>query len=169
MRQVEEREREQGPVDDNPYEASIRILLEEEDRQRHGEVVARWDERQWHIARQGRLKYLLHPTEPQTVLQHWKVFIQDIREHSGRHRHQGGLVIYVWEGRGYTIMDGERFDWEEGDVMILPIKPEGVEHQHFNADPESGCKWIAFIYNHWHTVIGETIKQGTNASVYKGS
>jgi gentisate 1,2-dioxygenase len=41
--------------------------------------------------------------------------------------HQGGLVIYVLEGegaegRGYTILDDERYEWEAGDVMTLPLR-----------------------------------------------
>ena len=70
-----------------------------------------------------------------TPLQHWRVFIHDIKTRSGKHRHQGGLVIYVLEGKGYSVVDGERKDWEKGDLVLLPMKPEGVEHQHFNLDP----------------------------------
>ncbi len=50
--------------------------------------------------------------------------------------HQGGRVHVVWEGRGYTMVDGVRHNWETGDVIMLPVKPEGTTHQHFNADPD---------------------------------
>ena len=29
--------------------------------------------------------------------------------------------------------------------MLLPMKPGGVEHQHFNADPAKPAIWAAFI------------------------
>jgi gentisate 1,2-dioxygenase len=54
-------------------------------------------------------------------------------------------VIYVIEGRGYSMVDGERWEWEAGDLMLLPLRPEGVEHQHFNLDTEKPSTWIAFI------------------------
>src|SRR5439155_811034 len=75
----------------------------------------------------------------------WNVFVQDIRVHSGKHRHQGGLVIYIMEGEGYSVVDGERHDWEAGDLLLLPVKKGGVEHQHFNKDDAHPAKWIAFI------------------------
>ena len=38
-------------------------------------------------------------------------------------------VFYVLEGRGHDIHDGERFDYEAGDCLLVP---NGVVHQHFN-------------------------------------
>src|ERR1700719_2851203 len=103
------RERERPPIGDNPYER---------------------------IMRQRKLLFYLDPvTFKDTPLQHWRVFIHDIRTRSGKHRHQGGLVIYVLEGRGYSVVDGERKDWEKGDLVLLPMKPGGVVHQHFNLNP----------------------------------
>ena len=49
-------------------------------------------------------------------------------------------------GKGYSVVDGERIDWQAGDLLLLPIKPGGVEHQHFNINPGSECRWIAFSY-----------------------
>ena len=71
------------------------------------------------------------------------MFVHDIRSHSGRHRHQGGLALFVLEGKGYTTVDGVRHDWEKGDLILLPIKENGVEHQHFNLDPDKPSRWLA--------------------------
>ena len=72
--------------------------------------------------------------------------MHDIKTVSGKHRHQGGLLIYVLEGKGYSIVNGERKDWQKGDLVLLPMVPGGVEHQHFNVEPEKGAaRWIAFI------------------------
>jgi mannose-6-phosphate isomerase-like protein (cupin superfamily) len=53
--------------------------------------------------------------------------------HSQKHGHQNEAMFYILEGRGYDVHDGKRYDWEAGDVVIVP---PGCVHQHFNADPE---------------------------------
>jgi len=55
-------------------------------------------------------------------------------------------VDYVLEGEGYSVVEGERHDWQAGDLLLLPVTQGGVEHQHFNTDPEQPAEWIAFIY-----------------------
>lgn len=83
----------------------------------------------------------------------WNIFVQDIRTHSGKHVHQGGLVLFVLKGKGYTVVDGHRFDWEEGDLICLPVKKGGVEHQHFNLTEEPS-RWCAFIFSPQWNLIG---------------
>src|SRR5919205_62851 len=141
------RERERPPLKENPYEIIMRQRRELAERNLTGPVVIDCTKREWFQTRQGKLKYFLEPlAHPETPLQHWRVFIHDIRTRSGKHRHQGGLVIYVLEGEGYSVVDGERHEWEAGDLLLLPLKPGGVEHQHFNANPGTPCTWVAFIY-----------------------
>lgn len=116
-----------------------------------GQIVVHGKGRPFTQSRQGQVRYYLTPScytgeKPQTALDNWIVFIQNVGKHGGKHRHQGGLVIYIIEGEGHTIVDGERLDWEAGDVMLLPIKPGGCEHQHFNKHEGKPVKWIAFIH-----------------------
>ena len=133
-----------GPA--NAYEAAILEQKRHIERQQSGVVVIKSEDRPWQQARQGKLKYYLIPSlHPETVLQSWRVFTHEITTQSGKHRHQGGVSIYVLEGKGYTVADGKRVDWEAGDLILLPIKPNGVEHQHFNLDSKPS-KWIAFVY-----------------------
>jgi gentisate 1,2-dioxygenase len=54
-------------------------------------------------------------------------------------------VIYILEGEGWSEVDGERHDWEAGDLLLLPLKPGGVEHKHYNRYEDKPAKWIAFI------------------------
>jgi mannose-6-phosphate isomerase-like protein (cupin superfamily) len=141
------RVRERGAIEQTPYEIFLRSRKEFDERQNTGPIVIRPSDREYQITRQGRMFYYLNAQAfKETPLHDWRVFTQDIKTHSGKHRHQGGFVIYVIEGRGYSIVDGERVDWEEGDLFLLPIKPNGIEHQHFNTDPSKGCRWIAFCY-----------------------
>jgi len=141
------RTREREPIGLTAYEKLLRQRLEYDERQRTGPVVIKGATRVPQMNRQGLISYYLDPIQFQdTPLQDWLVFINDIRTHSGKHRHQGGLVIYVLEGRGYSVVDGERKDWDTGDLLLLPLKPGGVEHQHFNTEPGKPCRWIAFVY-----------------------
>ncbi len=132
---------------ENAYEAAISAQEKFLARAGSGKVLIRDEERPWENTRQGRLRYFLIPDlHPDTVLQQWRVFSQEIRVQSGKHRHQGGVSIYILEGKGYTIADGKRYDWEKGDLLTLPVKPGGVEHQHFNTSPDGPSRWMAFVY-----------------------
>jgi mannose-6-phosphate isomerase-like protein (cupin superfamily) len=102
---------------------------------------------QYELCPQGLIGWYLQPnSSSDACLQDWWVFIHDIRGVSGRHRHQGGLVLFIIEGRGYSTMNGVRYDWEEGDMIIMPLLREGVEHQHFNLREDGSSKWLAFIH-----------------------
>lgn len=58
---------------------------------------------------------------------------------SQRHGHQNEAVFYILEGRGYEVHDGEKFEWEAGDVVIIPA---GCVHRHVNSDPDVPAKAI---------------------------
>lgn len=45
------------------------------------------------------------------------------------HRHTHSSVYHVHKGRGYTIINGQRFDWEEGDFFVVPV---WTWHEHVN-------------------------------------
>lgn len=141
------RVREAEAIAGNSYELIIKDRERFMQRQDAGPVVIAKEDREIQVNRQGTLRYYLAPLSyPETPLQDWLVFENHVRTHSGKHRHQGGLVIYVIEGGGYSIVDGERVDWKSGDLLLLPIRPGGVEHQHFNTKAGSTCRWIAFCH-----------------------
>jgi mannose-6-phosphate isomerase-like protein (cupin superfamily) len=154
------RERERGTIPETPYEIFIRSRREFLERQETGQVVVKPSDREFYITRQGRLMYHLNPEiHKNTPLQDWRVFSHDLKTQSGKHRHQGGLVIYVLEGKGYSIVEGERKDWEKGDLVLLPMKPGGVEHQHFNSDPAKPAIWAAFINIPIQEYLASDLKQ----------
>jgi gentisate 1,2-dioxygenase len=95
------------------------------------------------------------------------IFRQEIHSHTGRHLHQGGLALYVTRGQGYTVCDGRRVEWRAGDVILLPVVPGGVEHQHFNTGEEP-CEWIAFAYNPWLDAMGNGYEQRRLHPDYRG-
>jgi len=79
------------------------------------------------------------------VLQDWVVFEEQVPGESAKHTHQGGLIIFIKEGNGFSIVDGNRVDYSAGDVLVLPITPGGVEHQHFSIEGEVPFRFVAFI------------------------
>jgi quercetin dioxygenase-like cupin family protein len=154
----------------DPDACAIRALKADVARRNEGPVVVRRADRELFQARQGKLLFYLCPNNHrETALQAWRVFIQEIRTCSGKHRHAGGLTIFVLEGHGYTIVDGERWDWKKGDLVLLPMKVGGVEHQHFNlGPPEKPAVWIAMINMAIHDYLASDLEQIENSPDYKG-
>ncbi len=121
-----------------------------------GQIVVKETDREWELCRQGYLKwYILESEYPETVLNDWWVFVHDIKKVSGKHRHQGGLVLFIIEGRGATEVNGEIIEWEKGDCVLLPMHPDGVEHKHYNYGTEP-AQWLAYIHiPTWNHVASE--------------
>lgn len=40
--------------------------------------------------------------------------------HSKAHRHSHSAIYHVYNGSGYSVIDGVRFDWSEGDFFVIP-------------------------------------------------
>ncbi len=156
------RVRERGPTEHSIYERTLKWMVDWRERAFKRAIVIRGDEIEWEQSRQGRLKWFINRETDDTcvgALRDWNVFLHDIKTHSGAHRHQGGLVIYVVEGEGYTEVDGDRKDWQEGDVLLLPLKPDGVVHKHFNRRPGKSAIWMAWIYSPYMDELGKWIEQ----------
>ncbi|MBI4334505.1 MAG: cupin domain-containing protein [Chloroflexi bacterium] len=129
------------------YEQQMRNDNEKLRKKMLGKVIVKGKDVPWEQGRQGLIRfYVWDENWDEMGTPYWRIFINHIKKHSGKHIHQGGLCIYVLEGKGYSTVDGVRYDWEEDDLIVLPIKPDGVEHQHFNLDPGGNAYWMAFIY-----------------------
>ena len=59
---------------------------------------------------------------------------------SGRHRHTYETILYVLEGRGYSMIEDRRLEWEAGDALYIPV---WAWHHHVNADPETPARYLA--------------------------
>jgi quercetin dioxygenase-like cupin family protein len=163
------RERERPPIKENPYEAVLRQRAALKERNLNGPVVIRAEEQETFQSRQGKLKFFMDPVFPpfrDHPLQQWRVFIHQITTKSGRHVHQGGLLIFVLEGHGYSVVNGERWDWEKGDLVLLPLVPGGVEHQHFNLDTKPSV-WAAFINTPMQEHLASDLQQRETSPDFK--
>lgn len=124
----------QGGVE-NTYERYRKLLHEEVEFCKKATHVIRYDEQPWEWTRQGRLKWLVHPGISCSARRVW-LYMQEISvgSRSGKHRHMAEEQIFVVSGKGYDIHDGERWNWQKGDLINIPSM---AEHQHFNADAEN--------------------------------
>jgi hypothetical protein len=91
------------------------------------------------------MRWYLHPAIKDTVLNTQVFYEQEIPpgSRSGRLKFQGGQVIMILEGSGYTLVDGVKHTWEEGDVLNLPLRARGIIVQHFNPDPVKAVRFVA--------------------------
>lgn len=161
------RTREREAPDVTSYELALRQDREFAERQMTGRIVCRMEECPQNLTRQGRLRTYLGLTVKDTPLQNWVVFTHEVRTASGKHRHQGGLIIYVIDGNGYSIVDGERIDWAKGDLVLLPLREKGVEHQHFNSNPDKPALWMAFINLPLKEYVASEMTQSEVSPEYK--
>ncbi|MBI2985397.1 MAG: cupin domain-containing protein [Deltaproteobacteria bacterium] len=106
------------------------MLHEEADFCRKVDHVAHEAKNPWEWTRQGRLKWMVHP-DTETATNHAWIYFHEIPagSRSGKHRHVSEELVLVLEGRGYDIHDGERWEWEQGDLICIPSM---TVHQHFN-------------------------------------
>lgn len=77
----------------------------------------------------------LNPFTGGTVLPTIGCYIQMIRPrvHTQAHRQVASAVYHVFEGRGYSVISGKRFDWEQGDFFVVPT---WSWHEHVNESRE---------------------------------
>ena len=45
------------------------------------------------------------------------------------HKHHNEAAVYIVAGRGYSTVQGKRYDWEQGDFLYIPTM---TWHQHVN-------------------------------------
>jgi quercetin dioxygenase-like cupin family protein len=142
------------------------------------------EEMPWEMSRQGLLKHLINEqmnTRMETVDAYMQIIPPGSR--SGKHRHLAEECIYVIEGRGYDLHQDsdceigdtfmwtinpevKRFEWESGDVIYIP--PNTV-HQHFNADPERPCRFIACTNRIFKQIGLNTLEQFEDSPDYDPS
>lgn len=63
-------------------------------------------------------------------------------EHTKAHRHTGNIIYQVAKGEGYSIINGQRFDWKEKDIFCVPT---WMWHEHCNI--QSGDDACLFSFN----------------------
>lgn len=167
MEKLAQREKEAEPAQIHYYEDMMRDVKERNERLAKGKRIIKGNSLPFQVGRQGILRHYCHDSMTDLAVEKWAIFVHEIRSHSGKHRHQGGLTIFVLKGKGYTVIDGVRNDWTEGDLICLPVKRGGVEHQHFNID-DRPSRWLAFVNHHIQELIGRFVQQKEVSPTWKG-
>jgi len=129
---------------ENLLEWLYRLRDRQREDQRKGAWLIKGRDLGWESNRQGKMKWFLHPALNSTSIRSMIVFEQEIPAggRSGAQKTPGGSVLYILEGKGYTLLDGVRHDWQAEDLVNIPIRAQGVVVQHVNADP---CRPVRFV------------------------
>ncbi len=77
------------------------------------------------------LEYM-DPVTGGSTLRTFTCWVQRLRpgEHTRAHRHTASALYHVIEGAGYSIVNGQRLEWQKGDTFAIP---HWMWHEHGNA------------------------------------
>jgi gentisate 1,2-dioxygenase len=80
----------------------------------------------------GALMHYVNPVNGRSVMPTIGASMQLLRpgEHTQAHRHTGSFIYQVAKGKGFSIINGRRFDWQERDIFCLP---SWMFHEHANS------------------------------------
>ena len=117
----------------------IRFGKEELERRRKSPVLAKGEE----IEAQLKEHYHVYIVDPrlgfnQRTFRFWINYrsVGEEMEYSGwqlGHRHTVEAVIYILQGKGYSVIDGIKYPWEAGDLICVPVF---AWHRHHNESQE---------------------------------
>jgi gentisate 1,2-dioxygenase len=69
------------------------------------------------------------------------------------HRHTVEAIIYIQQGRGYSVVDGHRYDWEPGDLICVPYF---AWHRHVNSGDDE-MQYVACTTQHLSRALGVAV------------
>jgi gentisate 1,2-dioxygenase len=122
-------------------------LIKDQVNLRKGPAIVRKSDLKWEVTSMAsRSALIMHPKINNSVAQTLMAFLTEIPPggKSGRHSHNSEAIIYILQGKGYSIFDDVRYDWEAGDTVSPPAN---ALHQHFNADSETPVVIFAVTNN----------------------
>ncbi len=161
------REKESELAGGEAYERKVQYYKDATKRGKTGIKVVHGKDLSWSLSRQGIAKDYSDYYLTNNALTTMRFFVHDIRTHSGKHAHQGGIVLFILRGKGTTVVDDVPFEWSEGDLVLLPYKKGGVVHQHFNKDNKPS-RWLAMRSLPIAEMTGNFLDQKENNPFWKG-
>ncbi len=92
----------------------------------------------------GILMNYVNPVTGGPVMQTIGASMQMLRpgECTKAHRHTGSFIYQAAKGKGYSIINGKRFDWQERDIFCVP---SWAWHEHANASDSEDA--VLFCFN----------------------
>jgi quercetin dioxygenase-like cupin family protein len=97
---------------------------------------------------QSRTWWRIGPGDDPFLTQTLQVHFVQLPPHSSNHGHghQNEAVFYILEGAGYEVHDGSRYDWSQGDLVI--VHTDSV-HRHFNPYDETATALVMKCKSAW--------------------
>lgn len=167
VQQEKQKDREAGTIEiDKSYDLALQRDREFKERGKKGKKLIKGKEIPIRLNRNSWAQHYATPHISGNCLESLLLFVHEVRTHGGRHRHQGGYNLFILKGNGYTVVDGVKFDWSEGDLILLPFKPGGVEHQHFNID-DKPSRFLAISSLPIADLVGPFMEQKENITYWK--
>ncbi len=120
--------------DQTLYDITFAESRDERDRRSKARNLIGREDCEPELNRMGTMRWYLHPhlETPSTRALYFHELEIGQGSNSGKLYCQGGIIHFVMAGSGHTVLDGRAHEWEEGDVIAVPIKESGVTYQHFN-------------------------------------
>lgn len=86
-------------------------------------------------SKESRAKWMMGPGDDPFLTQSIQAhFVSiDAGGSNGGHGHQNEAAFYIIQGRGHEIHDGQRYEWQAGDLVVVH---NDSRHQHFNSGDE---------------------------------
>ncbi len=87
----------------------------------------------------GIIMHYRNPTNGGHVMQTMGASMQMLRpgEHTKAHQHTGSFVYQCAKGKGYSVINGKKYEWKERDIFCVP---SWAVHEHCNlSDSEDAC------------------------------
>jgi gentisate 1,2-dioxygenase len=60
-------------------------------------------------------------------------------EHILPHRHNSFALYHIMKGKGYSVVEGSRIDWSQGDTFLCP---PWAYREHFNDGTEIAIQYV---------------------------
>lgn len=141
----------EGPVE-NTYDRYRKLMHDEVEFCRTVTHTVHEGEQEWERSRHGKIKWLIAPDMASAANHKW-IYLHEIAagSRSGRHRHAAEELVLVLEGRGYDVHDGQRWNWEKGQLIMVPAM---TDHQHFNTGGGRSLALHAMAAHYTHLGLG---------------
>ena len=119
----------------------VRLAQSGKDRWKDSRLVTKSEELEFTTSPRGTMAQVVHAGLG-FVNQQLGSFIRELPpgKASGEHRHNFEAILHIILGVGYTMIDGEKYEWKVGDTITVP--PMSA-HQHFNLDPDNPARIFA--------------------------
>ena len=118
------------------------------------------DKIKWKGGPQAYGKHIINPKDvqvAQSIETHIHAFAPN--GYAQNHGHMNTATFYVMRGKGYDIHDGQRIEYEAGDMLLVE---SGCVHQHFNSSADEEMIVVVMkakpLFLFMHMVFQKTVQ-----------